>query len=42
MKLGYNLPKIFIKNNINSLGTSTNQHSTVKYVPYAFLGIFKP
>lgn len=26
MKLGHNLLKIFIKNNINSLGTSTNQH----------------
>lgn len=26
MKLGYNLLKLFIKNNINSLGTSTNQH----------------
>ena len=26
MKLGHNLLKIFIKNNINSLGPSTNQH----------------
>ena len=26
MKLSHNLLKIFIKNNINSLGPSTNQH----------------